>query len=348
MSQRFFAIRDSNDPEKNISNQITDYVWNIWQKDNRIEAKLQYPIVTKTDVPFLIAADIKTNKHKTDSLFIIEEKYNVICGIKEQDIPHFELNIPKIMETLDKHESLFLISHDVSNKISHTDLLNSLQLAIINNAGKFCDYKTKKPLSKKSQNEIPVLIVMGMFKMGELPIYVSLLNSDCIENKCYDEFEGDEIKYISVLKESRSLKDEIFSPAYRKGFVTQIGKHDMYVHGDEFIFEVFGEYLAEIPNIAKAIYEDSMVYPYKNQIINLENQIKAYSNWPTRVDEVGKVYVDMTNVPTNSTGFLRVEIEAGEFFKYWIFKNHRTIYEFALHKIDGPVEQGTIISPGFY
>lgn len=346
--QRFFAIRDSNDPEKDISNQITDYVWNIWQKDNRIEATLEYPIVTKTYMPFLIAADIKTNKDKTDKLYIIEEKYNVICGIKEKNIPHFELNIPEIMEILDNHEGLFLISHNIPNKINHTDLLNSLQFAIINDNGRFCDYKTKKPLSDKSQTEIPILIAMGIFKMGDLPIYVALLNSDCIENKCYDEFDGNEIKYISVLKESRSLKDEIFSPAYRKGFVTQIGKHDMYVHGNEFVLEIFGEYLAEIPNIAKAIYEDSMVYPYKNQIINLDKQISAYSNWPTTVDELGNVSVDMTNVPVNSTGFLRVEIEAGEFFKYWIFKNHRTIYEFALHKIDGPVEQGTIISPGFY
>jgi len=345
---RFFAIRDSNDVEKNLSNQVTDYVWNIWQKDNRSEDKPKY-FFTEARQKFLLAPGT-TDRHDTaDNLYIIPPSANVWSFLQD-DSPAFRIDTQRVMEVMDTEEALFVISPDLPQKVtSSSDLHRNLRLVIIDKTnGDFLDYETREKVTRDSPSKVAMFL--AMFKMGKMPIYVAIPNSDFLENKCWDEFQGTDLKYISVLKESRSVKDEIFSPAYRNGFVTQVGKHEMFVSGNEFAIEMFGEYLVEIPSVAKAIYEDSMIYPFKNQLMDMSEHIKAYSNWPTSVDEMGIVRVDMTNIPEGSSGFLRVEIEGGEFFKYWIYKTHRSIYEYVLHKTD-PLphdQQGSINSKGFY
>lgn len=335
---RFFAIRDSNDVEKNLANQVTDYVWNIWQKDNRSEVKSRYSF-TEAKPKFLLTSPNPQN--------IVTDVLHIVPPVVGGTVPVFEVPIQDIMDVLDTNEALFVISPGVSGTDTWVELHRKLTIATIDkSSGNFLHYRDG---TQVHEDDATIALFMAIFKMGNLPIYVAITNSDFLENKCWDDFKGTDIQYISVLKESRSVKDEIFSPAYRNGFVTQVGKHEMFVCGNEFSIEMFGEYLVEIPSVSQAIYEDSMVYPYKNAF-DMSEHIKVYSNWPATVDEIGIVRVDMSKVPVGSTGFLRVEVEGGEFFKYWIYKTHRSIYEYVLHKTDPmPLEnQGSIRSKGFY
>lgn len=341
MIKNFFAIRDSNDPEKDLANQVNDYVWNIWQKDNRIEDINKLFFASRSR--FVLTPQTKDKDDLISDLYIKIARNSSL----EHDDKALGLNISNLITELDSNEEIIIAAVDATPDCTDIELLGEIRALTINkDTGMLYDVNKKEYI--EPTGKLLLTIIMGIFKMGDMPICAAILNSDFIENKCWDEFNNEETKFISVMKESRALKDALFSPAYRKGFVTQIGKHEMYVQGDEFQMEIFGEYLAEIPTIAKAIYENSLIYPYKNQSIDLENAISAYSNWPTTVDENGVVHVDMAKAEVGDTAFLRIEIEAGEFFKYWTFKNHRSIYEFTLHKIEDVKNQGTIHSLGFY
>jgi hypothetical protein len=344
---RFFAIRDSNDVEKNLANQVTDYVWNIWQKDNRTEVKPNY-FFTEARPKFLLAAGTADRDVVTDTIYIIPPIANATTFLQDS-APSYPLDTHALMDVMDSDEAVFIVAPDLPHHVTWVEMHKSLRTVVIDRkTGDFLDWKTREKVCRDEPSKMALF--MAMFRMGKMPIYVAITNSDYLENKCWDDFKGTDLQYISVLKESRSVKDEIFSPAYRNGFVTQVGKHEMFVCGNEFSVEMFGEYLVEIPSVAQAIYEDSMIYPHKNYLMDMSDHIKAYSNWPTTVDEVGVVRVDMSNIPNGSTGFLRVEIEGGEFFKYWIYKTHRSIYEYVLHKTEPMTidQQGSIQSPGFY
>lgn len=346
---RFFAIRDTDDVEKNLANQVTDFVWNIYQKDNRNEARSKYHFVGSRQKFLLVSA--APYKKKSDLLYIIPPNVEPESLHDREHNEYFKIDTDALMKRMsDPDSAVFFISPELGNDVDGPTLYRKLTAATIDRAtGDFLSLENGTRLT--TNRESKVALFGAVFKMGRLPIYVMLINSEFMENKCYDDYEGTNTRFISVLKESRSVKDEIFSPAYRKGFVTQIGKHEMFVHGDSFEFEVFGEYLAEIPSVAKAIYEDSLVYPHKSELPALNEMIKAYSNFPTKVDQRGVVSVDLSQAKLGDSGYLRIEIEAGEFFKYWIYKTHRSIYEFVLHKsapIAHPDLQGTIHSPGFY
>ena len=344
---RFLAIRDTEDVEKNISNQISDYVWNIREKDNRKEIFTPYSFVSRPRKFALIPGTNSTDT-PTDSLYITPPLVDI--SLSNPNDLFFKIETQKILDCLDLgSESLFIVSPNPNNKTSDKELYKNLCIVSLDSKRrKFLHFQTKKPIC---QNEMRIALFAGIFKLGKLPIYILLVNSEFVEIRTFDEFSGKNLSYISVLKESRSLKDEIFSPAYTKGFVTQVGRHELFVHGDEFQFEIFGDYLAQIPSISKYIHEYSLIHHFKEGLIDLREHIHVYSNWPSSIDEKGIVCVDLRNIEINQSGFLKIEIEAGEFLKYWVYKTHRSIYEFVLHKtypLQNPSQQGSIQSPGFY
>jgi hypothetical protein len=295
-----YIIQDSALNQKDMIYEIENYV--------RGQAP-QYTFFHNNNYLFTLYFD-KSN----DNLIFGHRIFNIndITNPNATDF-HRVVSVANIKQYCDRYNNCYIMS-PVPGLVTDQNLLTGLGYYSRNPDGSFINCETAELVVADESMPAFFFSFATFFKVGTLPIYTGILNSAAVVNANRGMTIKSSTSTIIASSSTEYLKNKFFTVNFTAGVEQIIGKKTVFVNEDTLTIELFTNDVKPLlpPNLADLITVSSNI-PF-----TLEGTILT---------------LDLSNVPSMTTGYLCIKLNSNEFLNNYIFESQKTFYDYNIYKV---------------
>lgn len=291
---KYYFFKNSNEQSKNMFSYAEKYVKN---KDNR------YTFIHTVDELF--------------QAFVSDDKLHIVHRMASYDnfqnepYPYKTFKLRDIAALLDENESVSLVAVNVPSNISDQQLLEVSRLVVADKDEGFVDAVTKEAVFVQKPTAI---LLFSAFKVGPAPIYCFITHSPFIGPAMEDgDTTGGRIIH---LHSTEDIKGNIYPMKPVAGVQARIGNHILFANSDTIVFQVIN------PTVINPVDVDL------NAIVRMEEGVSY-----TVDNDTGTLSVDVSSIPMKTALPLRVVLDGGPYFNWWINESQIFKYEYMIYRM---------------